>query len=418
MSPALQIAVIADDITGAADTGGQFCPAVGPVCLAGAIKGELTAAAIQTAGMAVFTNSRHMDAAVAAQIVRLAGEKIHCLNPRVIYKKIDSCLRGNLGAEIDALLEVIGATASFIAPAFPQQGRTTMNDCHLIHGIPVAETEIGRDPLCPVRESRLSARLSAQTRMPVGHVDLASIEDSPARLVQRVRTLLNRGCRHIAFDAEKTIHLNTIAGLARDHFENILLVGSAGLASSLSRMMERQLPCPEPTKRPGIKKWLFVCGSASRVLADQVARLASSTGWAHMAIDPAALSAGSNFVREQLVAEIMNARVVGSLILSIQPILESGPIANPDLVVKGLAQVAAELLPAVIPDGVFLSGGDTVEAFWQRIGASALIIREEILSGLMRGEFVGGPQNGLCLVTKAGAFGHADTLNQLINSLK
>lgn len=78
----------------------------------------------------------------------------------------------------------------------------------------------------------------------------------------------------------------------------------------------------------------------------------------------------------------------------------------------------AALLPAVVPDGVFLSGGDTAEAFWQRIGASALIIREEILSGLMRGEFVGGPQNGLCLVTKAGAFGHADTLNQLINSLK
>ncbi|MCX5883457.1 MAG: hypothetical protein NTU74_17190, partial [Deltaproteobacteria bacterium] len=68
MSLNLQIAVIADDITGAADTGVQFCPAVGPVHMADAIEGELTAAAIQTAGVAVFTNTRNTDAATAAKI--------------------------------------------------------------------------------------------------------------------------------------------------------------------------------------------------------------------------------------------------------------------------------------------------------------------------------------------------------------
>ena len=83
-----------------------------------------------------------------------------------------------------------------------------------------------------------------------------------------------------------------------------------------------------------------------------------------------------------------------------------------------MAQVAAALLTAMMPEGVFLCGGDTAESFWHQIGASALLIREEILSGLMRGEFVGGPRNGLRVVTKAGAFGHAETLNQLVNSLK
>ena len=418
MSHALQIAVIADDITGAADTGGQFCPAVGPVYMAGASAGEFTTPAIQTSGIAVFTNTRNTDAATAAQILCLAAEKILCLKPRTIYKKIDSCLRGNLGAEIDTLLQAIGAAASFVAPAFPEQGRTTVYDCHLINGVPVAETEIGQDPLCPVRESRLSVRLCAQSRLPVGHVDLACINSGPARLVKRVRTLLNQGCRHIAFDAEQTIHLDAIAGLARGHFENILLVGSAGLAASLSRMMAEQLPCPETAERPRIKKWLFVCGSASRVLAEQVVMLAGSTGWAHVAMDPSALTTGDNSVREQLVAELADTGIAGSLILSIRPILKSGPTANPAQVVRGLAQVAAALLPAVKPEGVFLCGGDTAEAFWHQIGASALILREEILSGLMRGEFVGGPRNGLHVVTKAGAFGHAETLIQLVNSLK
>jgi len=80
--------------------------------------------------------------------------------------------------------------------------------------------------------------------------------------------------------------------------------------------------------------------------------------------------------------------------------------------------VVAALLTAVRPEGVFLCGGDTAEAFWHQIGASALLIQEEILPGLMRGEFVGGPFSGLPVVTKAGAFGHADTLIQLVNSLK
>jgi uncharacterized protein YgbK (DUF1537 family) len=180
MRQALHIAVIADDITGAADTGVQFCPAVGPVHMAAALGGGLTAGAVHTAGVAVFTNTRHADAATAADIVRQAAGKIRGLKPGRVYKKIDSALRGNLGAEIDILLQATGASASFVAPAFPQQGRTTVNDRHLINGVPVAASEIGRDPLCPVRESRLSVLLSAQSRMPVGHVDLACVEKGAA----------------------------------------------------------------------------------------------------------------------------------------------------------------------------------------------------------------------------------------------
>ncbi|MFO7712952.1 four-carbon acid sugar kinase family protein [Desulfosarcina sp.] len=416
MHSGLYIAVIADDITGAADTGVQFCPTVGPVLLVGVLDGELTASPIHNAGVAVFTNTRHAEPGAAAEIVRRAAGKIRGLKPGVVYKKIDSCLRGNLGAEIDALVQETGAAGSFVAPALPQQGRTTVNDFHLINRVPVAASEIGRDPLCPVRESRLSVLLSAQSRMAVGHVDLACIKRGAAALVERVRRLLRRGCRHITFDAEYTVHLDAVASLARDHFADMLLVGSAGLAGSLSRVMAPELPCLVPADRPRIKKWLFVCGSASRVLAEQVAMLARSTGWVHLSMDPLDLiSPGGSTLRDAQVFRRVDA---GGLILGIKPILETGPTENPDRVVRGLAKLAADLLSAMAVDGVFLCGGDTAEVFWKQIGACALRVREEILPGLMCGEFVGGPHNGLHVVTKAGAFGHADTLNQLVNSLE
>jgi uncharacterized protein YgbK (DUF1537 family) len=419
MNHTLHIAVIADDITGAADTGMQFCPAVGPVHMADAIEGELTTKAIQTAGVAVFTHTRHTDAATAAEIVRLVADKIRRLKPQVIYKKMDSCLRGNLGAEIDTLLQATDAMASFVAPAFPQQGRTTVNDCHLINAVPVAETEIGRDPLCPVRESRLSVLMAAQSRMPVGHIPLACIEDGPTALAERVRILLNRGCRHIVFDAERTLHLDAVASLARNNFEKILLAGSAGLAGSLSRIMAHEPPYPAAKERPKIKKWLFVCGSASRVLADQVALLARSTGWVHLTMDPLTLASNdSSTYRGKRGAESADTGCADGVILSIQAIRNAGAAENPSRVVKGLARAAADLLAAGLPQGVFLSGGDTAEAFWHQIGARALLIHEEILPGLMRGEFIGGPHDGIPVVTKAGAFGNVDTLNELVNVLK
>lgn len=317
------------------------------------------------------------------------------------------------------MLQATGAAASFIAPAFPRQGRTTVNDCHLIDGVPVAETEMGRDPLSPVRESRLTALLSAQSRMRVGHVDLACMEGGSIKLAERVGILLNQGCRHIAFDAVKTAHLDAVACLARDYAEQILLVGSAGLAASLSRIVARDLPVPAATDRPQIKKWLFVCGSASRVLADQVTMLVRHTGWVHLALDPLALTAGGGLTHdERLVAHLADKQGAAGLILSIQPAMDTGPTEDSGLLVRGLAEVAAGHLAGAAIEGVFLCGGDTAEAFRHQIGAGAVLIREEIVPGLMRGEFVGGPHSGLAVVTKAGAFGLADTLNQLIEALK
>lgn len=412
------IAVIADDLTGAADTGMQFCPAVGPVYLTPA-GGELSDAAVAAAGVAVFTHSRHVAAAMAAAAVRRAWETIRGLAPQVVYKKIDSCLRGNLGAEIDALLQAGGFAASFVVPALPRQGRTTVNDCHCLHGVPVAATEIGRDPLGPVKESRLSVLLSAQSRLPVGHVDLACIEAGGVELVRQVQTLLDRGCRHITFDAARSGHLDAVAHLMLDRFERILPVGSGGLAGSLARHLGCKPPGPATGKRPKIHRWLFVCGSASQVLAQQVAALARSTGWTHLSLEPAALTAGkdASLKAPSTVAE-EDAWRAGGLIVSLRPISETGPVEDPDRVVRGLAHVAAGLVRRGQPQAVFLSGGDTAEAVWARSGAAALIIREAILPGLMRGEFVGGRFDGLPVVTKAGAFGQAETLNQLVNSLK
>ncbi|MCB2215157.1 four-carbon acid sugar kinase family protein [Desulfofustis glycolicus] len=407
MRERLRIAVIADDLTGAADTGVQFCPAVGPVLLTTGANGLPAGLLDPPAGLAVSTDSRHLDDRSAGLAVQRSASRITALAPEVIYKKIDSCLRGNLGAELDTLLEATGATASFVAPAYPAQGRTTVDDVHRLHGVPVADTEIGRDPLGPVRESRLSILLAGQSRLTVGRIGLDQLDTSADRLSARVQALIDSGCHHLVFDAKTTGHLDSIARLARRYGSTILPVGSAGLAASLARIMAAEHAAPPRAHRPMVKRWLFVCGSASAVLARQANRLAAATGWPLLSFSPATLLAGVD-------AAVQAIDRPQSLILTIAADAAE-PAEAPDRIVRSLAGIGADLLPRIQPDALFLSGGDTAEAVRRCVGADGLLLHEEMLPGLVCSELVGGRYSGLTVITKAGSFGEDDTLITLVN---
>ena len=150
-----QIVIIADDLTGAADTGVQFCPFFDDTVLISYLQLSNAVAPTSRSAVALYTNSRALVEKRAHERLKSIARRLSKLEPLWIYKKMDSCLRGNPGAETEALMDELAYVASFIAPAFPEMGRTTVNGTHLVHGIPVGQTEISRDPLTPVTESDL-----------------------------------------------------------------------------------------------------------------------------------------------------------------------------------------------------------------------------------------------------------------------
>ena len=50
----------------------------------------------------------------AAERVGRAARAAQDLTPRWVYKKIDSCLRGNVGSEVDLLLDALGYDAALV----------------------------------------------------------------------------------------------------------------------------------------------------------------------------------------------------------------------------------------------------------------------------------------------------------------
>src|SRR3954463_919522 len=121
----LEVAVIADDLTGAADTGIALALAGIPTFVA---FGEQIPPA-DSRVVAFDTDSRALDAGAAAARAGGVASRARERGVRTIYKKIDSTLRGNVGAENAAIFRALtgqGQPAVVVAcPAFPAMGRTT-----------------------------------------------------------------------------------------------------------------------------------------------------------------------------------------------------------------------------------------------------------------------------------------------------
>lgn len=416
MAPGPHAIVIADDLTGAADTGIQFTALGSPVYLLPAETMPLARPRQAAAGLSLYTASRALTAFAAADCLRSAAQALPHPPPRWIYKKIDSCLRGNLGAEIDALLAELGPDTALIAPALPAQGRTTIDGIHRIRGIPLARTRFADD--LTTASSSIAEILAHQSRHPIGQVRLQTYGD-PKRLQRAIQRERERGCRLIACDAAEQAHLDQLAALIIRDPDRLLPVGSAGLAASLVRQLAPGKPVAPAPIPGGLERLLIVCGTGAPITRRQLDALLRKHPGASHAPEFEWLIAASARDRRRQAATLLTAWSGGVLAL----VLRHPPPAtriSPERAAAGLAslaELATEIVRTGPVDGLFLSGGDTAAAFLRASGGEAIELQREILPGLVLGRRIGGMADGLPVVTKAGAFGDEQTLVTLYEGL-
>ncbi|WP_137111190.1 four-carbon acid sugar kinase family protein [Rhodobacter sp. SY28-1] len=117
----VDLAIIADDLTGALDAAAPFAARGIPTVVALFPSALPKALATGARVIGVSTDSREIAPDAATKAVRLA---ISLLPPgTALFKKVDSRLKGNVAAELDA----IEHRRSLVAPAIPEFGRITRN---------------------------------------------------------------------------------------------------------------------------------------------------------------------------------------------------------------------------------------------------------------------------------------------------
>ena len=243
-------ALIADDLTGAADAGAGFGR---PVRLTIAPDPAWDPGLAESVLQVHDTESRHLTPSEAGD--RVAAAHLRAPVGR-LYQKVDSTLRGNPGAEIEGALRSGRHRLAVVAPAFPAHGRTVLGGVLRVDRVAVSQSAFGSDPRSPVLHDSVLDLLRATTDLEVVR---ATIED-----LQRCRAAI------AVVDAVTDDDLRRIAAAITD---DMLPVGSAGLARALGEMARPGLAGDEPPPCHSVR---VLVGSSHPVALCQAALVGGS----------------------------------------------------------------------------------------------------------------------------------------------
>lgn len=403
------IGISADDLTGAADTAAALARPGQPVPV------SLDSRPRSEAGKRAFAVTTNTRACPPEVVYERALESIRALKAAgagMIYKKVDSNLRGNIGAELAAVAEAVGGPVLF-APAFPARERTTVQGICLVCGTPVAETEMAQDPEAPVTESDVIALLRGQREdLETYACPLSVVRAGPRALRMSIP---ERGV--LVIDAETDADLDLVSEVALSFDPAPALAGSAGLAGALARRLWGPAASPRwPAERFGHS--LAVLASSSAMLATQV-ETAAKVGFATIPFPcqrltredqplPELAQAIQSAVEELRAGRDAVVYATGALPLAERPV---------ELVVEHLAHLAYVVAREAEPNGLLVGGGSTAQAVLEALGVEALGIDDEPIPGIAGGLIVGGQLAGRPVALKPGAAGAETAIVQLLDYL-
>jgi uncharacterized protein YgbK (DUF1537 family) len=375
-------AIIADDLTGAADAAAAYGPT-----LTSSVILDVDSTWPEAEILSINTESRYLSAEEAASVVTSAVGRALGQDRRV-FKKIDSLLRGNVGAEVAATLAGItqgnGKSLAIVAPAFPGTGRTTEGGIVHVGGVQNTEGSFGGDVAGALAAGGLTAEVVA---IKPGR--------TPEELAAHLSDVQARGIDAVVLDVSSDLDLKAIAAAAGLLDFPALLVGSGGLAGHIAAREDGTSARNAQARR--VHRTLTVIGSYSSLARLQTEALVAA-GAEHIKLDHDALEDPA-VARE--VAQAMTRNDV---------VLTPDPMGTVD---KSQALVVAEALARATAAGIghcdalVMTGGETATAVLKALGAGSFTVLGEIEPGVVMSLL---PEPLPLLVTKAGAFGDAGTL--------
>lgn len=430
----MKLLMIADDFTGSSDTGVQFSK-----------KGFKTVVSLYNGDMAV--NSSEIDVLVVDSESRFdkserANEKVKNVIYKLhsegvlIYKKLDSTLRGNIGAEIEGAMDASRINLCIVTPAFPNNGRTVEKGMLLLKGVPVSETEVAKDPKNPVTCSYIPELLKNQTRKQVALIDFEEIKKGSNYVAQKIDELANKDNQIIVVDARTNEELNIIAQAVAHLKREFILSGSAGLAEFVPQNLFPEVFLAEKAEKLVMSNdgsIVILAGSVSDVLRKQV-QVALKEG-TFTAVDLNIKNVILNRWEEELCRIISELR---ELIFAGQNVIVRSAKERDEIayakevgaeaglsdfdVSERIACFYGEIAKLITKEFkvklLMMSGGDIAIKAVNTIGVSGIEIEEEISPGIPFGYFISDNNFRIPVVTKAGSFGKEDAIIDVVNYLR
>ncbi|HEY5586799.1 MAG TPA: four-carbon acid sugar kinase family protein [Ruminiclostridium sp.] len=405
----MKLLVIADDFTGAMDTGVQFSK--NGIATLVSTRTELNLDQIQQniQVLVVDTESRHLKPDKAYEIVYDLTNRAREYGIQHVYKKTDSTLRGNIGAELKAVMDAWDGMPVMYVPAYPKTGRTTFHSKQFVDGIPLHETIYSKDLLNPIKTCCISEIILKQ----------ADVKTVAATIGGKLTVNLEDKDTVYIFDGQVEEDLTNTGNILKARNKLSITAGCAGFAERLSNLIDFEGKSGvEQIKSENI---LVVCGSINEASMHQI-RFGEKHGFESILLTSEQKSNKGYWetfkgkaLTEEVVRKIAaNGKVI---IKTVSDVDEIDVVTSSQKIADSIGELTNQILSYGIACTLVVFGGDTAIHVMDAIECSGLKPLEEIVPGVAVSKAVC-KYGEMTLISKAGGFGEKDVLLKIQNYLK
>ncbi|MDQ0217696.1 four-carbon acid sugar kinase family protein [Peribacillus cavernae] len=412
----MKIAVIADDLTGANGTGVLLTKS--GFSTATILQGLSGIKSFNYDAVCIDTDSRYLRKDLAYRRVGEAASLMLNQGVQLFCKRIDSTIRGNIGSEIDAVLDTIGGdSVAVVMPSFPASGRTTVGGYLLVNGLPVQETEVAKDPQCPLNESFVPWIISKQTDKKIDHVGMDDVLKGEDKIAQRLNEFVENGNRIIVIDAATDDQIEHVA-IAMEKLHHVFVPVDPG-PLTLAYAKRKYASLIDNSKI------LVIIGSCTSLTQKQINHLIEKMSVKPIYIDPlllasADMEARNNEINKRVSEGLDRLKRESVIVLTTnhpeQPLLDLKSLAGKQntseaslakRITDGLAIISQKVIRGseVAINGCFSSGGDVTASLCATGKTHGIQLIDEVIPLAAYGQFIGGYLDGMSIVTKGGLVG-------------
>ncbi len=417
--------VIADDLTGSNATCSLFkkigLRAASILKLQGDINYDVDVISYSTA-------SRGLDKEEAYKKVSEAIKILKNKDVLVYNKRIDSTLRGNIGTEINAMLDNLeDDRIAVVVPAYPDSGRIVVNKTMLVNGVLLENSDAGKDPKTPIKTSCVESLVQKDIKYSSTYFTLSDIAQPIEEIAKKIQEAIKKS-RVLIFDAVNNEDIIKISKAIIHSDINIITVDPGPFTLYYSKELQK--------KNHLEKKILMVIGSVTATTKKQIEYILQEED-----IFLVKMKVEDFFEKETCLKEI--ERVISFIKKGIVSydlfLVTTSPIGdekkadlqklakNLNTTVEEISKIIANTLTETVVkilketqkfEGIYSSGGDITIALLEKLKAIGVEIREEVIPLAAYGRIIGGDFPNLKLVSKGGMVGDEKTIKLCLHKIK
>lgn len=410
------IIIIADDLTGACDTGVKFHNMGLKTRVLTSPLGVDSLLPPDVPAISVNTGTRCLSAEQAKKIVSSLLITLRGRENFYLYKKVDSVLRGNVMAEIEGVFDALKPDFVIVASAFPENGRCIRDGVLHIRGPQGREDTVDVPML-----------FQGQTKRRCACIGLEVVRKGAKAVCAYAQELFEEGATVLLADAWEQKDLDVLAEAVAELGGRCVPVGSAGLAQSIAARLHAEVPEAQTQEDASEASTLVVVGTRHPATLHQLQRLKECADMKVYVI-PAKDITQENLpaVLSRMLEEPINPQGQDGILLTTAGIYYGRELCSASLlrnehnqlILEALGRGVEALVNTQKISGIVATGGDVALEVLNRLHLRWIDLQTEPMPGIVAGKAGGNSGRSFLITTKSGGFGDTDALVKVLQHIR